>query len=361
MRVLIVYSGSGRGLTKDAQILKAAVRAHGHFCTVQQLSPPKQWQRDLERRSFVLLKRLTSKKFQKYCSRVIVSFVKLVNPAPTEDLVIHLENIQPTQLWKSRRHWLVPNQEWFVESRRAYLPQIESILGKTAHAVGIFESLHPSTHFLGFTGDISVDNLRADTKDFSLALHVGGNSQFKGTRAVIDCWQRHPEWPRLVVVSQHTPDRPFTAANIEIRQNLEDKELAALWEKAGYAIQPSEVEGYGQVLAEALANGCVTITTDAPPMNELVSPKLGFLTRPTSTQKFRLGTRFNVTPADLEAAIATALKEPTDALRQRSQLSREWYVANHSNFLQRLGELLNAQPRQLSTLYGPTQPEKHRQ
>lgn len=163
-----------------------------------------------------------------------------------------------------------------------------------------------------------------------------------------------------MVVSEQAPELPAHLPNIEIRKNIKEEELSMLWAKAGFAIQPSEVEGYGQVLAEALANGCVTVTTDAPPMNELVSPTFGFLARPTSTQKFRLGTRFKVADADLETVIAGALTEPLDALGKRAELAREWSNTNHTNFLQRLGDLLNEQARQPSLVSEPMQPEKHR-
>ncbi|WP_375192854.1 glycosyltransferase [Marinobacter sp.] len=359
MRVLIVYSGSGRGLKKDSQILKAAVESHGHECAILQLAPLRQWRRNLEKRFFALLQRLTSERFRRLYFRTLVRFSKLLKATSPEDLVVHLENIQPTQLWKGQHHWLIPNQEWFIESRLPYLAEVDKVLGKTRHAAEIFEKLHSSTEFLGFTGDMAGHGMQQEQKNYGLALHVAGTSQLKGTQSVLNCWQRHPEWPKLVVVSEQAPELPAHLPNVEIRKNIKEEELSSLWGKAGFAIQPSEVEGYGQVLAEALANGCVTITTDAPPMNELVSPTFGFLARPTATQKFRLGTRFRVADADLETVVAGALTEPLDMLGKRAELAREWSTTNHSNFLRRLGNFLNEQARQPSLLSETMRPEKH--
>jgi len=161
------------------------------------------------------------------------------------------------------------------------------------------------------------------------------------TACFIVYWQRHPEWPKLILVSQHLEPTSCFASNIEIKPTLTSNELIALWAQAGFAILPSEVEGYGQTLAESMANGCITITTDAAPMNELVEEDRGFLAEVERKLTFRLGTRYFVSEQALERSIQTAIDQQPDTLENMSRLAIEWYLTNHEQFLSRLEHQLN--------------------
>ncbi|MBY5961829.1 glycosyltransferase [Marinobacter nauticus] len=341
MDVLIVYSNSGRGLQKDAQILESVLRGLGHQCLQVQLPPTPLWRSRLSIYRFKVLKRYCPGAITKLVYRSQVALLRILKPGKRADLVIHLENVRVTQLAVGRHHWLIPNQEWFIESKLPYLNFINRILCKTHHAVSIFSALHPDTQYLGFTGgEINTQN-GSKKKDYRLALHVAGNSQFKGTQSVLSCWQRHPEWPKLILVSQHLEPTSCSASNIEIKPTLTSNELIALWAQAGFAILPSEVEGYGQTLAESMGNGCITITTDAAPMNELVEEDRGFLAEVERKLTFRLGTRYFVSEQALERSIQTAIDQQPDTLENMSRLAIEWYLTNHEQFLSRLELQLN--------------------
>jgi len=57
-------------------------------------------------------------------------------------------------------------------------------------------------------------------------------------------------------------------------------ELAALQLGSGIHLCPSEREGYGLYIAEAMAAGALVIATNHPPMNELVTNATGLLIEP---------------------------------------------------------------------------------
>ncbi|RBP71947.1 glycosyltransferase [Marinobacter nauticus] len=341
MDVLIVYANSGRGLQKDASILEAALHQLGYQARQVQRPPTPAWRSRLSAYRFKALERFCPGFLRKLFYRSQVASLKLLKPAQQADLVIHLENVWVSQLTAGRHHWLIPNQEWFVESRLPYLSFINRILCKTNHAVAIFSALHSNTHYLGFTGGEIGAQTGSEKKDYRLALHVAGNSQFKGTQSVLSCWQRHPEWPKLILVSQHLEPTSCSASNIEIKPTLTSNELIALWAQAGFAILPSEVEGYSQTLAESMANGCITITTNAAPMNELVEEDRGFLAEVEGKLTFRLGTRYFVSEQALERSIQTAIDQQPDTLENMSRLAIEWYLTNHKQFLSRLEHQLN--------------------
>ena len=94
----------------------------------------------------------------------------------------------------------------------------------------------------------------------------------KGTDRLVRVWQRHPEWPRLILV-QHKDGGAVTpvAPNIDARVGyLSDQELRTLQNESLFHLCLSLTEGWGHYIVEAMGVGAVTITVDARPMNELV-------------------------------------------------------------------------------------------
>lgn len=358
MDILIVYASSGRGLRKDADILQSAITSMGHDCRVENLPPTPEWRSRLSHYRYRLISRYLPKSVGNLYYNIRAAIAKAKPCKSKVELVIHLENLQLSNLNRSRNHWLIPNQEWFIESRLPYLRFVDRIQCKTRHAVEVFSRLHSNAAYLGFAGAEKASSPRLADKDPTLAIHIAGNSQFKGTHAVLDCWRQHPEWPRLTVISQHLKASDYSSDNIEIASNLTDQEIEILWQKARFAVLPSEVEGYGQVLAEALANGCVTVTTNAPPMNELVEDCRGYLAEPEENQPFRLGTRFMVSKRSLEKVIDKALSESPEHLDRIAHNATQWYALNHQAFLSRLTKAVNELAEQPQDQSGTTPQEK---
>ncbi|AMQ87249.1 glycosyltransferase [Marinobacter sp. LQ44] len=358
MDILIVYASSGRGLKKDADILQSTITSMGHDCRVENLPPTSEWRSRLSHYRYRLISRYLPKSVGNLYYNIRAAIAKAKPCKSKVELVIHLENLQLSNLNRSRNHWLIPNQEWFIESRLPYLRFVDRIQCKTRHAVEVFSRLHSNAAYLGFTGTEKASSPRLADKAPNLAIHIAGNSQFKGTRAVLDCWLQHPEWPKLIVISQHLKASDYSSDNIEIASNLTNQEIEMLWQKARFAVLPSEVEGYGQVLAEALANGCVTVTTDAPPMNELVEECRGYLAEPEENQPFRLGTRFKVSKRSLQKVIDKALSESPEHLDRIAHNATQWYALNHQAFLSRLTKAVNELAEQPQDQSGRAPQEK---
>jgi len=336
MHILIVYASSGRGLQKDALILEQALSAMGHSCQPINLSPRPEWRSRLSQYRHKLIGQFLPDSLQSLYYRCRLLLQRFVPGKPSANIVIHLENIHTAYLPIRAKHWLIPNQEWFVESRTPYLRYIDQVLCKTQVAVSIFSRLHTNAVYLGFSGLPTQAGPAPADKNYHQAIHVAGNSQFKGTATLVACWLKHPEWPTLVVVSQHVTKADSKAENIVFLQNLTDEALANYWCQSGFAVIPSEVEGYGQVLAEAMSYGCVTVTTDAPPMNELIRENRGFLVPYSETRKFRLGTRYLVSIEALETALQKALATSEEDLERMSGIAESWHQSNQADFLNRL-------------------------
>ena len=72
---------------------------------------------------------------------------------------------------------------------------------------------------------------------------------------MLAAWRKHPEWPNLVVVQSPRHARPGPPAeNIDHRIGyIGDEALRGLQNRCRFHVCPSEVEGFGHYLVEALS------------------------------------------------------------------------------------------------------------
>ena len=294
------------------EILSAA----GHRVFVQDITPPGPVRRTLSR----------------------------LNPlGPRWDLAIHTERMAPEWMDYSRLNVFLTNPEWF-EPAPAF-SRMDAILCKTRWTVEIMSRLHPRAVFAGFTG---LDRrLTGITREGLRPLHVVGSSPNKGTGALIEVWRRNPAWPTLTVaawrkgleIPQELP------ANVQvIREFIDDVELRRLQCGCGFHICPSSAEGFGHTIVEGLSTGAVVLTTDAPPMNELVSSDRGVLVPWATSEPMCAGQRFLVDEERLEEQITQVFSWPTAQVQTIGRSAREWFEQNDADFRRRfvavVGELL---------------------
>jgi glycosyltransferase involved in cell wall biosynthesis len=252
---------------------------------------------------------------------------------------LHLEDFKLRWKDAARQNWWIPNQEWQRIPLEEIKHHVDLVLCKTKEAVAIFTSLGFATRYIGFT--------TGDRRDLSIprewrALHVAGQSPHKGTHSVISAWMNKPDWPVLDVVwTSPTMSENDLPANIVLHQgHVGDDELRFLQNRSLFHVCPSAVEGFGHTLMEGMSCGACVITTDAPPMNELVESDRGVLVGWESSEPVCLGTSYAVSPESLAAGIRYALSL-TDL--ERSSLcarARIWFETNDLHFHRRLRDLI---------------------
>jgi hypothetical protein len=247
------------------------------------------------------------------------------------DAQVFVERVLPDLLPLGRRNLLLPNPEWFPDEWRALLPRFDAVLCKTRHAVGIFAALGCATRHVGFTSE---DRMEPGVPRERAFFHLAGRSVAKGTQVLLDAWRRHPEWPRLTVVqSARRVQTPVVAPNIDHRiGHLADAELRSLQNRHAFHACPSEMEGFGHSLMEAMSVAACTIATDGAPMNELVGVDRGWLVAPASTGRCDLSPQFFVDVAGIERAVAGALACDDGELRAKSTAARAHFVQADREF-----------------------------
>lgn len=138
-------------------------------------------------------------------------------------------------------------------------------------------------------------------------LHLAGQSEHKGTAAVLEAWHSNPDLPLLVApvwgkAARKLPRRLLQPThNLLLPGRLPSAEVERLQGALPFHLLPSAGEGFGHTLDEARRAGAVVITTDAEPMR-----RFGNVLVPARAE----GRLFRVSAADVAAAARRALALP---------------------------------------------------
>ena len=328
-RINVIYADNGSGLSRDAVVMNEALTLAGHRVWLTPRPPRRfplavNYAPELARQAL----RCTTQKVVKAWARRTRFW----------DVNIFLESLVPEYFECARVNCLLPNEEWLTDGDRKLMGAIDLVLFKTRHARQVLESETKESAFIGFT---SLD--RRDCRvapRWNAALHVSGWNPLKGTAAVTQAWARHPEWPRVTLVTQHKAMPPH-GPNIDvITRRISDRQLRQLQNACAVNVCPSEVEGFGHTLMEALSCGSVIVTTDAPPMDELVSAEEGFLVPHTASVPSRAGTPYFVDVDGLADVLARVWTDGASELRCRRSAARAKYERMTESFHYRFAQVM---------------------
>ena len=260
---------------------------------------------------------------------------------PPYDFVLMEEHIVPAFLKDARQRVLLPHPEWFLPRDLESLHRIDLVLAKTHEAQRVFAQRGCRALCIGFTSE---DRLDASVQRERAFFHLAGSSRTKGTQALLALWRRHPEWPRLTVVQHPREARSGApAVNVDHRIGyLDEAELRRLQNAHLFHLCPSETEGFGHYIVEAMSVGAVVITLDAPPMNEMITPERGLLLPYARTGTQHLAVTYHFDDAAMEAAVMRAIAMDDAECRVLGAAARAWYESERAALPQRLDGALRS-------------------
>lgn len=242
------------------------------------------------------------------------------------DLNIFLELLNPAWYNLATRNVVVPNPEWFMPAWLPHLKGLDAVWCKTHDAQRIFAAHHRRTEYIGWT---SPDRLIADVPRERLLLHAAGDSTEKGTRHVIAAMGMLPEYQLTLLTSQRWGPLP---ANITIHGRLDDEAFVIEQNRHMIHVCPSTYEGFGHYINEARSVGAFIITTNAPPMNELVTAGYGMGCAVASSGPERMGYAHQADPVELASCIRSAIGATDESLRACGVKARAAYIAGRNEF-----------------------------
>lgn len=297
LKINIIAQSNGKGLETDQKILKEALEQLGHLV-------------------------------------VLVNFKDLARKQA--DINIFFQALVPEKLKWARLNWFIPNPEWYDRDIKL-LEKIDLILCRTKEVERIFRDLNKQTYYLGFT---SPDCYQQEIqKNFSHLFHLAGGSHFKGTAAIQNIWLSHVSFPLLTVIN-FSNNFNSQQSNLEwVHCRLPQTELRQLQNECGIHLCPSETEGFGHYIIEAMSTGAVVVTTDAPPMNEFIKDKRCLVPYHRSDSIY-LATKYYVDPIELENKIKYLIDLPDDELLSIGLKNRSIYLEQKQEFYEKLEELL---------------------
>jgi glycosyltransferase involved in cell wall biosynthesis len=257
------------------------------------------------------------------------------------DVNLMLERVRPEYFATARYNVLMPHPEWFDDGDRGWLKRLDRAFALTHHAVPIFAALGLTVDYTGFTSEDRLDPSVPRERRF---FHLAGRSANKGTDVLLALWRRHPQWPRLTVLQSPRVARALVhAPNIDHRIDyIGDAELKRLQNAHRFHLCPSETEGFGHYLVEAMGVGAVVVTLDAPPMNEMVASERGALVPYSRTGRQSLATTYHYEQAALEAVIERLLAAPLSELERMGVVALAWFEENDRAFRVRIKQAINA-------------------
>lgn len=217
------------------------------------------------------------------------------------DVNFYIERILGRDIFPSTYEWVMVNQE-MLRVRDEPLEGVDLILCKSKFARRLLNRYLGSPKKVKYVGHGSRDlaKIGGGPKDYSLAIHPAGKSWLKGTYRLLKAWIGVNPPATLIVTCREMCMDPtkiqrlltchFTydstsgkhiwssgRSKIELAGFLSGDVLEDLQSRAGLWLCPSEVEGYGHYINEGRSAGATVMTTDFPPMNELIDSESGFL------------------------------------------------------------------------------------
>lgn len=237
----------------------------------------------------------------------------------------------------ARRNFIMPNPEFFPDRWLGRLRSYDLVLAKTRLTEALFAKLGPRTAFTSFTSaDRYIEAPRAEAPRF---LHVS-STRWKGTDALAAEWARHPEWPELLMIANRSKPQTHGAANIRLIDHyLSEQDLMAVQNESTVHICCSEAEGFGHYINEAMSTRAVVLTTDGPPMNELVDHDRGMLVKARESAPMNLSRKYFFDEEDLAAKVETVLQMSVAERERMGDAARTWFKANDHDFHDRVSTL----------------------
>lgn len=300
MNIALVTNLESRGLALDAKLLGDFLVSLGHSIRVWQYDEPQDEPVDL-----VI-----------FCEVVVRQLIPLSKFSP----------------------WLLCNPEFMKDS------DLDPVRASFGHVLCKTKEAHRiCTELVGdiavYTGFLSRDIYRPEIPREPRFVHIAGHSQVKGMAAVIDSWRWLHHGKRLTAPLTIVCDfvkQKDVPENVTVLDGISDEELIDLMNRCKFVLAPSQTEGYGHSVREAMSCNSVIVVPDAPPLNELQSV---FRIPAVPGRTFNQAQFYDVSALDVYRIVEEMLE--LDARGLIEENTREEFLRGNEDFKARFSALLD--------------------
>lgn len=241
------------------------------------------------------------------------------------DINFHLEHIVPRNFASAPLNIAIPNPEWCSRGMRMALRGCDAVIAKTRDGERELSKLDLPVHYIGWT---SPDHMMDLPRTKSI-VHIAGNSPLKSTHAVVEAFRSLPSLKCTVYWRRQLAGKP---ANVDhVSAYLSDEQMRAVINQNLIHVLPSQMEGFGHILNEAMSVGATVVTTNAPPMNTLGT----YHVKTTGSHPQNLAQIWHLDPTDLKRKILQAWEETSGM----NHGAREAYLMGDRLFRVRFAEV----------------------
>lgn len=285
----------------------------------------------------------------------LLSDSKLSNSQFFDDIHIYISNADKVWFPYSEKKYFMVNHELFYQSEAdaEILSQIDTALCRTDIGSKWAEKIKTEHNFnyrIATTRFTTYFQEKQIIKHWNIILHSAGEHHWKQTDAIIKTWQKYQDLPVIIITCTGQCYRNVESilksgghpTNIILHKKLlEHEDFVLLKNKIGIHLCPSIVEGYGHYINEARKIKSLVITTNAPPMNELIDETSGILINCSSYGTKKNGTSLCfVSVEDIHEAVIKAQQMSIEEKKQMANNAYDKFIADTKTFETSIIEML---------------------
>lgn len=245
------------------------------------------------------------------------------------DVNVFFEVTKKQQLNSARHNVIIPNPEWFASEWLSFIDRFDLVLCKTHHAQEVFSKyVGRRAVYIGWTSEdrqMKCDKIRK-------FLHTAGKSETKGTKSVFTGFTNYHHSGLLITTSKPQGWLKSNDCVTVSNTRLTDDNLKLVQNTFLFHVCPSEYEGFGHYINEALSCGSIVITTNAAPMNEVCKSDFSILCPASMYRKMGIVDTWAVQPEYIHRAVEVCNSLTNDEINMMSKKARSAYEQGKIEF-----------------------------